>query len=347
MTTRQSMHQAGNGTRRGAGRAAARRTAGAALARRHLARGGFGSADRHRSDPSRPVPDRVPDDPDDRLAVPAAGDRGVRPRAGGAGHPRRHLTFSRLAAAAGAGFALATLGGYLLSAWTGLFGFKEVRTGAGIAAGLVEVAAFVVLAALALAPAPATAAADRAATAPARFPAQIPPAAARAAGTAAAGLTVAALVLFGLVVAGASPPPPAATGSGTGTALKTTTIGGTTVLTNANGCTLYSFAPDTPATSNVLRQLRRVLAPGNRHHRGRARPARHGHHHHPDRRLTPAHLQRAPAVHLHRRFGPRPGPGQQPQPQRRALARSARLPVREPLPAYLRRKGHGIRARRT
>src|SRR4030088_3367039 len=36
---------------------------------------------------------------------------------------------SRLAAVAGAGFALATLGGYLLSVWIGLFGFKEVRTG--------------------------------------------------------------------------------------------------------------------------------------------------------------------------------------------------------------------------
>ena len=45
--------------------------------------------------------------------------------------PRRLVTLSRLAAAAGAGFALATLGGYLLSVWTGLFGFKEVRTGAG------------------------------------------------------------------------------------------------------------------------------------------------------------------------------------------------------------------------
>ena len=152
---------------------------------------------------------------------------------------------ARLAAAAGAGFALATLGGYLLSVWTGLFGFKEVRTGAGIAAGLVEVAAFAVLAALALAPAPAKAAADRAAAAPARFPTRIPPAAARAAGMTAAGLAVAALVLFGLVVAGASSPPPAATGTG----LKTTTIGGTTVLTNAKGFTLYSFAPDTPATS--------------------------------------------------------------------------------------------------
>jgi predicted lipoprotein with Yx(FWY)xxD motif len=162
--------------------------------------------------------------------------------------PRRlaaGVVASRLAAAAGAGFALATLGGYLLSVWTGLFGFKEVRTGAGIAAGLVEVAAFVALAALALAPAPAKAAADRAAAAPARFPTRIPPAAARAAAMTAAGLAVAALVLFGLVVAGASSPPPVATGTG----LKITTIGGTTVLTNAKGFTLYSFAPDTPATS--------------------------------------------------------------------------------------------------
>src|SRR2546430_4236465 len=117
--------------------------------------------------------------------------------------PSRLVTPSRLAAAAGAGFALATLGGYLLSVWTGLFGFTEVRTGAGIAAGLVEVAAFVVLAALALAPAPATAAA-----APARFPTRIPPAAARAAGVTTTGLAVAALVLFWLGVAGARPPPP-------------------------------------------------------------------------------------------------------------------------------------------
>jgi predicted lipoprotein with Yx(FWY)xxD motif len=160
---------------------------------------------------------------------------------------------ARLAAAAGAGFALATLAGYLLSVWTGLFGFTEVRTGAGIAAGLVEIAAFVVLAALALAPAPAEAAADGAAAAPAGFPARIPPAAARVAGITAAGLAVAALVLFGLVLAGASSPPPAATstgtGTGTGAGLKTATIGGITVLTNAKGFTLYSFAPDTPAAS--------------------------------------------------------------------------------------------------
>jgi predicted lipoprotein with Yx(FWY)xxD motif len=163
--------------------------------------------------------------------------------------PSRFAIASRLAAAAGAGFALATLGGYLLSVWTGLFGFKEVRTTAGIVAGVVEVVAFVVLAALALAPAAANVPADGTAAAPARFPAQIPPAAARAAGLTAAGLAVAALVLFGLAVAGASSPAPAATATGTGTVLKTTTIGGTTVLTNAKGFTLYSFAPDTPTAS--------------------------------------------------------------------------------------------------
>jgi hypothetical protein len=51
------------------------------------------------------------------------------------------VTGSRVAAA-GAVFALATLGGYLLSAWAGLFGFTEVRTTAGIAVGVIEVAAW-------------------------------------------------------------------------------------------------------------------------------------------------------------------------------------------------------------
>src|SRR6202022_2715829 len=67
--------------------------------------------------------------------------------------PAAALLASRLAAVAGAGFALATLGGYLLSVWTGLFGFKEVRTTAGIAAGVVEVTAFAALAMAAVLPA--------------------------------------------------------------------------------------------------------------------------------------------------------------------------------------------------
>jgi len=163
----------------------------------------------------------------------------------------RPVLATRLAAAGGACFALATLGGYLLSVWTGLFGFHEVRTTAGIVAGVIDVAAFAVLAALALAPARADATAQApaggAAATPSRFPAQIPPAVARAAATTAAALAVAALVLLAVAVAGASPPAPAAASTGTG--LKTTVIGGATVLTNARGFTLYSFAPDTPASS--------------------------------------------------------------------------------------------------
>src|ERR1700722_1545477 len=45
----------------------------------------------------------------------------------------------------------------------------------------------------------------------------------------------------------ASPSSPAAATAGS---LKTAAIGGATVLTNASGFTLYSFAPDTPAKSN-------------------------------------------------------------------------------------------------
>src|SRR6202167_1686594 len=146
----------------------------------------------------------------------------------------------RLAAAAGAGFALTTLGGYLLTVWAGLFGFKEVRTTAGIVAGVVEVAAFAVLAALALAPARADSTTARAA-----FPTVIPPAIARTGAAAGAAVAAAALVLLGVAMAGAGSPAPAAAGAG----LRTVTIDGTAVLANARGLTLYSFAPDTPTTS--------------------------------------------------------------------------------------------------
>jgi predicted lipoprotein with Yx(FWY)xxD motif len=156
-------------------------------------------------------------------------------------------TGRRLTAVAGAGFALATLGGYLVSVWVGLFGFTEIRTTAGIVAGVIEVAAFAALATFAAAPA---------ATAPqarqpiggsrllTRLPAGIP-----GAGWAVAGVSIAALVVLGVAVAqsgGPAPPPPA---SGGRAILKTATIGGVTVLTNAQGFTLYWFAPDTPARS--------------------------------------------------------------------------------------------------
>src|SRR5580692_2213227 len=85
--------------------------------------------------------------------------------------PGRLVITGRLAAAAGALFALSTLGGYLLSVWIGLFGFKEVSTTAGIVAGALEVAAFLVLATLALAPG-WKAQAD---APPDRFPDWVPP----------------------------------------------------------------------------------------------------------------------------------------------------------------------------
>lgn len=145
---------------------------------------------------------------------------------------------SWLAAAAAAAFCLATLGGYILSVWVGLFGFKEVRTTAGIVAGAIEVAAFAALAALALHRSPAPAAGPVRGGPPAWVPV-------KAGGMAAAGLAVVALVLLGVSVAGAGSAQPAAAHG----ALKTATINGTTVLTNAKGMTLYWFAPDTPTTS--------------------------------------------------------------------------------------------------
>ena len=51
-----------------------------------------------------------------------------------------------LAAVACAGFAISTLGGYLLSLKVGLFGFTEVRTTAGVVAAIIDVATFAVLA---------------------------------------------------------------------------------------------------------------------------------------------------------------------------------------------------------
>ena len=163
--------------------------------------------------------------------------------------PDRLVIAGRLAAAAGAGFALSTLGGYLLTVWIGLFGFKEVRTTAGIVAGVLEVAAFAVLATVALLPRAdaARARGDGAAAAPARFPDQIPSATAKAGGLTAAALVVAALVLIGVAEAGSGSPAPATAVAGA--TLKSTTIGGTQVLANAKGFTLYWFVPDTATSS--------------------------------------------------------------------------------------------------
>ncbi len=191
------------------------------------------------------------------------------------------VTGSRLVAALGAGFALSTLGGYLLTVQFGLFGFREVRTTAGIVAGIIEVLAFAVLAFLAATPASkvpasgsasARAAADAAArrggvggtadsipggvhSAPVRGPAWLPAGVSRT--QAALGAGVVSVVALGLL-AGALAASGGSTGgsssasvsqASSGAGLRTTSIGGMTVLTNAAGLTLYTFAPDTNGKS--------------------------------------------------------------------------------------------------
>ncbi len=151
---------------------------------------------------------------------------------------------SRLAAAAGAGFAIATLGGYLLSLRVSLFGFREVRTTAGIVAGVIEVATFVVLVAFALRPLPERGTADRAThdVMVDRLQRALP-----AGRWAATAFTVLILVLLGVSLAAMGP---VSTSAGSSNALlKVTKIDGVSVLTNAAGYTLYWFAPDTPSKS--------------------------------------------------------------------------------------------------
>jgi len=136
------------------------------------------------------------------------------------------VTGLRLAYAAGALFAIGTLGGYLLSLKIGLFGFTEVRTTAGIVAAIIDVAAFAVLAAgaasgLGLA---------------------------RRAVQAVAAVSVVALALLaGALATPKTQPQPAATSGGQ--MLQARDIGGVNLLVNAKGYTLYWFAPDSSGKS--------------------------------------------------------------------------------------------------
>ncbi len=137
------------------------------------------------------------------------------------------ITGNWVAEAAGALFAVSVLGGYLLSLWVGLFGFTEVRTAAGIWAGIIDVAAF---ATLAVAAAPG-------------LPRDLN--LGRLLLPAVAGASVVALAL--LFAAVATPKTqPVATGPDV---LKARTIGGVNLLTDAKGLTLYWFAPDTSTKS--------------------------------------------------------------------------------------------------
>jgi predicted lipoprotein with Yx(FWY)xxD motif len=153
------------------------------------------------------------------------------------------VTSSRLVPAAGAGFALSTLGGYVLSVWVGLFGFREVPTTAGAVAGSIEVAAFAVLGFLAVSGAVAPSDRPRARslvpTRPVvnreRFRVG------RLQVLVGAAALVAAALLVVAVTTGSGPP--ARTTSGR-LELQVRQIAGKAVLTDAGGFTLYWFAPD-------------------------------------------------------------------------------------------------------
>ena len=131
------------------------------------------------------------------------------------------LTGLRLAYAAGAAFAIGTLGGYLLSLKVGLFGFTEVRTTAGIVAAIIDVAAFAVLAAGLVAGLGVG----------------------RRALPVVGAVSAVALALTAVFVASPKTPPPVATGA-SGQTLDARTIAGQALLTNSSGITLYTFAPD-------------------------------------------------------------------------------------------------------
>jgi predicted lipoprotein with Yx(FWY)xxD motif len=137
------------------------------------------------------------------------------------------VTRNWLAEAAGALFSVSVLGGYLLSLWVGLFGFTEVRTTAGIWAGVIDVAAF---ATLTLAAAPGLPSALNLG---------------RRMLPAVAGASVVALAL--LFAAVATPKTqPVVTGADV---LQARTVGGVNLLTNSKGFTLYWFVPDTSGKS--------------------------------------------------------------------------------------------------
>ena len=137
------------------------------------------------------------------------------------------ITGNWVAEAAGALFAVSVLGGYLLSLWVGLFGFTEVRTAAGIWAGIIDVAAFATLAVAAAPGLPRDLNLGR----------LLLPA-----------VAVASVVALALLFAAVATPKtqPVATGPDV---LKARTIGGVNLLTDAKGLTLYWFAPDTSTKS--------------------------------------------------------------------------------------------------
>lgn len=151
------------------------------------------------------------------------------------------LTGGRVVSAGGAGLAISTLAGYVVSLRVSLFGFREVRTIAGVVAGIVEVCAFAALAALAMMPQRSMRSAGRREVL-ARMDAKY----AGAASWTATCVTIFAAVLLFVPAGDVSATPTKSSGH---QQLGAATIGGTSVVTNPQGLTLYWFVPDTQTTS--------------------------------------------------------------------------------------------------
>ena len=152
----------------------------------------------------------------------------------------------RRTSALGAGLLLSTLGGYLLALAVGLFGFREVRTTAGLVAGIIEIVGFVALAGATLRPYGPDGVRR------ARYSNRSPLLTRRSALVAGRCLTaviaVQLSITLGLLFANADA---ASTTTGGATiALKVADVHGVSVLTNARGFTLYWFAPDSSDASH-------------------------------------------------------------------------------------------------
>jgi hypothetical protein len=118
----------------------------------------------------------------------------------------------------------------------------------------------------------------------------------RAALAAVGALSLIALAVLGGSVTAATSAPAGGptTASGTPVMLKTSTIGGVTVLTNAKRAHAVLVRPGHRRALRLLRHVRRLLAAGHRRPSRRLRRHRPGRNDQPHRRRHPGDLQRHP-----------------------------------------------------